>query len=345
MDELPGLLHSRQPNKVRQGAAELILGLTSDAASLRLITSNDELVHMIWETLDDKDKKLSVAASQILVNMTSHSDQLFTAPKKTVPQILWILHNTDAIHMYNSMAMVLNNISRSLEQAKIIVEMLSLKDCQLFLKLISCNQEQGYLAAVLGNIAVTDEGRKLLLQESLFSELISLLTMPGNIIVRRNIARLLRNLSFDTKTHNIFLQFLPQIVYPLVGGEEVEDEDMEKLPLDLQYLPEDKCRESDLQTRILLSDTLFQIGGSFSVREKFREENYYVLLKNYDQWEEDMDARERIQNVIYLIVQEDGEVDLRKEGELPQGLEKEDQVVHVERDNQNVEILKENGGS
>ena len=320
-------------------------GLTSDAASLLLITSNSEIVNLIWETLDDKDKKLSVTASQILVNITSHSDQLYTAPKKTVPQILWILHNSEAVHLYNSMAMVLNNISRSSEQAVKIVEMLSLKDCQMFFKLISRNQEQGYLAAVLGNIAVTDGGRELLHQESLFTELISLLTMPGNIIVRRNIARLLRNLSFDTRTHTTLLEFLPQIVYPLVGGEEVEEDDMEKLPLDLQYLPEDKCRESDLQTRILLSDTLFQIGGTFSVREKFREENYYVLLKNYDQWEEDMDARERIQNVIYLIVQEDGEVDLRKDGELPQGLEKEDHVVHVERDSQNLELSIENRGS
>merc|ERR1712224_459725 len=129
-----------------------------------------------------------------------------------------------------------------------------------------------------------------------------------------------------------------------MGGEDVQEDDMEKFPLDLQYIPEDKCRESDLQTRILLSDTLFQMGGTFSVREKFREENYYILLKNYDQWEEDMDARERIQNVIYLIVQEDGEVDLRKDGELPQGLEKEEKVIHVKQDSQNLDVSKEKGG-
>ena len=45
----------------------------------------------------------------------------------------------------------------------------------------------------------------------------------------------------------------------MCGPEEIEEDEMEKLPLDLQYLPDDKERESDLQTRVLLSDTLFQV--------------------------------------------------------------------------------------
>ena len=82
------------------------------------------------------------------------------------------------------------------------------------------------------------------------------------------------------------------------------------------------------------------------MREKYREENYYVLLKNYDQWEEDMDAREHIQNVIYLIVQEDGEVDLRKDGEVPQGVEEEgeEKVVHVKREVEGGDSLIKNSG-
>ena len=57
----------------------------------------------------------------------------------------------------------------------------------------------------------------------------------------------------------IYLYILSQIVYPMCGPEEIEEDEMEKLPLDLQYLPDDKERESDLQTRVLLSDTLFQV--------------------------------------------------------------------------------------
>lgn len=331
MDELPSLLQSHQPLAVRKGAAELILGLTNDASSLLLITGNKELINSLWDALGDKDRKLSVTSSQILVNITSHSAQALTA-QDTVPRVLQILQHTETVHLYNSMAMILNNISRSPEEADIFTTVLTLADCQMFVKLVSRHQEQGYLAAVLGNIAVTPVGREHLSHESVFPEIISFLTMPGNIIVRRNTARLLRNLSFDTKTHTALVEYLPQIVYPLVGGEEIDEEDMDKLPIDLQYLPEDKCREPDLQTRTYLSDTLFQMGGTYSVREKYREENYYELLKNYDQWEEDDDARERIQNTIYLIVQNDGEVDLRKDGDVPEGVEEAEEVVIVKRE-------------
>lgn len=309
-------------------------GLTSDAASLQMLTSNKELMTTVWYLLGDKDKKLAVMSGEILVNITSHSEENIDI-NQTLPIILKIFHDTNSPHLYNNLAMILNNISRSPSQAEVLSTVLSLADCQHFVKLVSRNQEQGYLVAVMSNIAVIETGRQHLLHETIFSELISFLTMPGNMIVRRSTARLLRNLSFDTKTHAMLLEHLPLIVYPLVGGEEIEEEEMDKLPIDLQYLPEDKRREPDLQTRVLLSDTLFQLGGTYSVRERFREENYYVLLKNYDQWEEDMDARERIQNVIYLIVQDDGEVDLRKEGEFPEGIEEgKDELVVVKREDE-----------
>lgn len=247
--------------------------------------------------------------------------------------------------------MILNNITRTPGQAEIISKLTYLSDYQNFIKLLSNSQEQGYLAAVLGNLAVTLTGRTHLVNPEVLPELISFLTMPGNLIVRRNTARLLRNLSFDVQHHGRLAAHLPQIVYPLVGGEEVEEEEMDKLPIDLQYLPEDKVREGDLQTRVLLSDTLFQLGGTYSIREQYREENYYVLLKKYDQWEEDPEARERVQNVIYLIIQDDGEVDLRKEGELPEegvegeGVEKVELVELKkveEQEQEQVEI--KNGG-
>ena len=44
------------------------------------------------------------------------------------------------------------------------------------------------------------------------------------------------------------------------------------------------------------------------MREEYRKGNYYCMLKNYDAWEENLDARERIQNVIYIIIQDDNAV-------------------------------------
>ena len=69
----------------------------------------------------------------------------------------------------------------------------------------------------------------------------------------------------------------------------------------------------------------------------YRDEGYYQLFKCYDQWEEDSDARERAQNVIYLIIQDDGEVDLRREDELPEGYETHTELEVVE--NAAVEVV------
>ena len=298
----------------------LYSGLTSDAASLLTITSKEQLISSIWDCFADNDRKLSLTSAQILVNLTSLHTK-YTAPLDLISKLLPLLHKADAMHLYNSIAMILNNTSSSGILADEFSKLVNISDCQNFIKLLSQSMEQGYLSAVLGNLAVTEHGRKLLMDESVFSNLVSFLTMPGNIIVRRNTARLMRNISFDVKSHITLSHFLPQLVYPLTGGEEIDEDDMEKLPLDLQYLPEDKSRESDLETRVFISDILFQMCSSYFVRKLLREQNYYILLRKYDEWEDSSEGKDRVQNVIYLIIQDDGEVDLRKDGELPTGIE------------------------
>lgn len=46
---------------------------------------------------------------------------------------------------------------------------------------------------------------------------------------------------------------------PLAGPEEFDDEDNEKLPLDLQYLPADKIREPNKDLRKMLIEIFMQV--------------------------------------------------------------------------------------
>ena len=48
------------------------------------------------------------------------------------------------------------------------------------------------------------------------------------------------------------VNILPHLLLPLAGPEEYANEDMDKMPLDLQYLDESKIRESDADIRKLL---------------------------------------------------------------------------------------------
>ena len=55
------------------------------------------------------------------------------------------------------------------------------------------------------------------------------------------------------------VDILPHLLLPLAGPEELDEEEMEKLPPDLQYLGEEKERESDPVIRRMLLESLLQV--------------------------------------------------------------------------------------
>lgn len=75
-------------------------------------------------------------------------------------------------------------------------------------------------------------------------------------IARRGIVGILRNCIFDIENHEWLLSpeidLLSHLLLPLAGPEEFDDEDNDKLPISLQYLPETKTRESDSDIRLVI---------------------------------------------------------------------------------------------
>ena len=55
------------------------------------------------------------------------------------------------------------------------------------------------------------------------------------------------------------IDLLSYLLLPLAGPEELPEDEMNQLPVDLQYLPEDKEREPDPEIRLLLIETLLQV--------------------------------------------------------------------------------------
>ena len=55
------------------------------------------------------------------------------------------------------------------------------------------------------------------------------------------------------------MDILPRLLLPLAGGEEFDDDEMDKLPVDLQYLPPDKKREEDPDLRTMLIEAILQV--------------------------------------------------------------------------------------
>ena len=55
------------------------------------------------------------------------------------------------------------------------------------------------------------------------------------------------------------VDLLPRLLLPLAGPEEYDDDDVERLPDDLQYLPPDKEREPNPRIRKMLVEALLQV--------------------------------------------------------------------------------------
>ena len=52
---------------------------------------------------------------------------------------------------------------------------------------------------------------------------------------------------------------LPSLLLPLAGPEQFEEEEIERMPEDLQYLADDKTREPDPDIRKMLLEALMKV--------------------------------------------------------------------------------------
>ena len=55
------------------------------------------------------------------------------------------------------------------------------------------------------------------------------------------------------------IDILSRLLLPLAGPEELEADEMDKLPDDLQYLPPDKQREEDADIRTMIIEALMMV--------------------------------------------------------------------------------------
>jgi len=55
------------------------------------------------------------------------------------------------------------------------------------------------------------------------------------------------------------INLLSHLLLPLAGPEEFEQDETEKLPIDIQYLPPEKLRERDIDVRKLLIESVILV--------------------------------------------------------------------------------------
>lgn len=143
-----------------------------------------------------------------------------------------------------------------------------------------------HLAGVFLNLSQIREARLLFLDKSkcILPKLLPYTHFTNSSIRRGAIAGLIKNLCFEVGQscyiatqlysecsylllsldyHEWLLSeevdLLPHLLLPLAGPEQFEEQETEKLPEDLQYLPDDKQREPDRDIRTMLLEAMLKV--------------------------------------------------------------------------------------
>uniref|UniRef100_A0A8D0HKR6 Protein HGH1 C-terminal domain-containing protein n=1 Tax=Sphenodon punctatus TaxID=8508 RepID=A0A8D0HKR6_SPHPU len=94
---------------------------------------------------------------------------------------------------------------------------------------------------------------------------------------------------------------------------------MERLPLDLQYLPPEKLREPDPDIRKMLLEALLLLTATKVGRQTVRGKGTYPVLRELHTWETDPGARTACEKLIQVLIVDEPEAGLENllEVEIP----------------------------
>ncbi|KAM6458490.1 protein HGH1 homolog isoform 1-T1 [Liasis olivaceus] len=194
------------------------------------------------------------------------------------------------------------------------------------------------LAPVLANLSQLPEARAALLDRSrrLVQRLLPLTQDAGSALLRRAAAATLRNCCFDHRHHEWLLSdevdLLPALLLPLAGAEQFPEDEMERLPLDLQYLPAEKQREPEADIRKMLLEALLLLTATKPGRLLLREKGTYVVLRELHKGEEDPGVHAACEKVIQVLIGDEPEAGMENLLEVKIPAEVEQQLQRLDRE-------------
>ncbi|CAH2014470.1 unnamed protein product [Acanthoscelides obtectus] len=357
LKELTKFLELGARSDLKAVAVDHILGLTANKDGLKNIISEPQILSSLIALLDDKFKPVSKAASLALINITAdekgaldtynidlekYCPKLQSAPQNIVIQTLNKALDPEC-PIADECCMILSNLSRFPHLAEKIIDMIEMngRSFDEIINVFTKTQynkhgcKLHYLGPFLANLSQSHSVRKLILDKDrcVIQRLLPF-TEHENSVRRRGVAGTLKNCCFEEDFHEWLLgedvDILPRLLLPLAGNEEFDEEDNEKLPLDLQYLPEDKKREGDPEIRCILLEAITQLVAKRPNREFIRDKNTYVIMRELHKWEKDDEAKAACENLVDILIRTEEEIghENLKEVDIPDDLrEKFDKVL------------------
>ncbi|XP_078729669.1 protein HGH1 homolog isoform X1 [Lampetra fluviatilis] len=318
--DLLGFLQQQTRPDLKSQVTEYLLGLTSSAEGRTMLAKEKAIIEALNTLI--KDPSLSIVSDyfNILINLSadeSVSDVFMT----NIPVSL-LLSNMlkPKYHFSEQICAILSNLTRDERVCKHVLDIINANDTGLtgildlfFNEGLNKNGKLHYLGPLMSNLSQIQEVRRFLLDRDrdAIQRFLPYTQYEASSVRRGGVVGTLRNCCFDHEHHEWLLgehvDILPFLLLPLAGPEELDEKDMEGLPIDLQYLPEDKQRENDPDIRRMLIDAIMLLAATSKGRQVLKEKNAYVILRELHKWEEDLQARTACENLLQVLIGDEPE--------------------------------------
>ncbi|XP_069588208.1 protein HGH1 homolog [Ranitomeya imitator] len=322
---------------VKSQALEYVLGVSATPEGRRSLCELPGLVRAVLDVTSDPSPPLIQDSYHILVNLTS--DPCTHRFLLEIPPLLPALAErlTDPHYVYaDSVCTVLCNLSREEASCRAVITALTDRGLNKLLEMI-CSPHYNaaaalhYLGPLMCNLTQLPEGRSFILDRSrcVLQRLLPYAHFQGSVVRRGGIVGTLRNCCFSHGDHSWLLgddiDLLPFLLLPLAGGEEYGEDEVEVLPPDLQYLPEDKQREPDPDIRKMLIECLQLLCATPDGRRILKGRGTYLILRSLDSWETEADVKRSCEKVIQILIGDEPESGLENllEVSVPPEVEKQ----------------------
>ncbi|KAJ2694102.1 Protein hgh1 [Coemansia spiralis] len=168
-----------------------------------------------------------------------------------------------------------------------------------------------FLASVFVEVTNHSIGRRYFLERTAYDgklpiTKIMVFSECADPLRRAGVDSTMKNVCFDKDKHRELLDpdetnMLPYILLPLCGPGEIDIEDMEKMPEEVQLLGDDKQREADPALRATLLEAINLLCTTYYGRTTMRNKAIYYILREQHKAETDEHCIELNERAVRLI--------------------------------------------
>ncbi|KAM4741014.1 protein HGH1 homolog isoform 1-T3 [Anableps anableps] len=329
------LTPSTRPD-VKGKATEYILGLSGSRDGCRFLHSKSNLITALFALTSDPSIAIVKDCYHILINLSADETlhQVLVSEVKVLPLLLKNLQDPEYLFS-DQISTILSNLSRHEKTCRTVFQVLQEEVGLAKLVEIFCSESYNkkaklhFLGALLSNLTQLPDARSYVMDRDrcVIQRLLPFTHYEASVVRRGGVVGTLRNCCFDHAHHEWLLSdavdILPFLLLPLAGPEELTEEESEGLPVDLQYLPEDKKRETDPDIRKMLLETLLLLTATKAGRQTLKQRSVYPVLREFHRWEKDAYVGAACEKLIQVLIGDEPEQGMENlmEVEIPQDVE------------------------